>query len=97
MLEGSLEFQNSLGIYILRKSDGFWGNNCICQVQKPNIYFYNMELPSYHIQEIVQDTTEREKLRVILLVLVLLIMLILFLCVINFFFCCNLKPAYLEL
>lgn len=31
----------------------------MCQVQKPNIYFYNMELPSYHIYEIVQDTTER--------------------------------------
>lgn len=49
MLEESLEFHESLGTYILRKSDGFGGNNCILQVQKANIYFYNMELPSYHI------------------------------------------------
>lgn len=69
----------------MRKSNSVKGNTCILQVQKPNIYFYNIELPRYHIEKILQNKTHREKLRIILLILVSLYMLILFLSVINFF------------
>lgn len=83
-------------MYILRKSNSLGGITASPRCKSQTFTFIAW---SCLVTIFRKHCKIKQKLRVTLLVLALLIFLILFLSVINFFFffCCNLKSAYLRL